>query len=120
MSGCVGFPSGFPSLLPNLSPGIAQILFHFLRTFASLFVVAPCAGCQDNCKWNYTDDSHNFYCSKRRAKEKRGRLKKGSAAVCSRCHLPAPGYDQLAERRFEFIPLWGFLSGMRVFRSKCC
>jgi transposase len=23
--------------------------------------------------------------------------------------LPAPGYDQLAERRFEFIPLWGFL-----------
>jgi hypothetical protein len=24
-------------------------------------------------------------------------------------HLPAPGYDQLAERRFEFIPLWGFL-----------
>jgi transposase len=30
-------------------------------------------------------------------------------AICSRCHLPAPGYDQLAERRFEFIPLWGFL-----------
>src|SRR5207253_5336388 len=29
--------------------------------------------------------------------------------VCSRCHLPAPGYDQLAEPRFEFIPLWGFL-----------
>ncbi|HEX3875505.1 MAG TPA: hypothetical protein VHW24_00870 [Bryobacteraceae bacterium] len=24
------------------------------------------------------------------------------------CHLPAPGYDQLAERRFDFIPLWGF------------
>jgi transposase len=36
------------------------------------------------------------------------RPQKGSAAVCSRCHLPAPGYDQLAERRFEFIPLWGF------------
>jgi len=33
----------------------------------------------------------------------------GSAAVCSRCHLPAPGYDQLAKRRFEFIPLWRFL-----------
>ena len=33
------------------------------------------------------------------------RPRKGSAAVCSRCHLPAPGYDQLAERRFEFIPL---------------
>ena len=37
------------------------------------------------------------------------RPRNGSAAVCSRCHLPAPGYDQLAERRFEFIPLWGFL-----------
>src|SRR5690242_17169864 len=32
------------------------------------------------------------------------RPRKGSAAVCSQCHLPAPGYDQLAERRFEFIP----------------
>lgn len=31
---------------------------------------------------------------------------KGSAANCSRCHLPAPGYDQLAERRLEFISLW--------------
>ena len=38
------------------------------------------------------------------------RPRKGSAAVCSRCHLPARGYDQLAERRFEFIPLWGFSS----------
>jgi transposase len=37
------------------------------------------------------------------------RPRKGSAAVCSRCHLPAPGYDHLVERRFEFIPLWGFL-----------
>ena len=36
------------------------------------------------------------------------RPRKRSAAVCSRCHQPAPGYDQLAERRFEFIPLWGF------------
>jgi hypothetical protein len=31
------------------------------------------------------------------------RPRKGSAATCSRCHQPAPGYDQLAERRFE----WG-------------
>jgi transposase len=37
------------------------------------------------------------------------RPRKGSRAVCSRCHQPAPGYDQLAERRFEFIPFWGFL-----------
>src|SRR6202051_2095748 len=37
------------------------------------------------------------------------RPRKGWAAVCSRCHEPAPGYDQLPERRFEFIPFWGFL-----------
>src|SRR5205823_7521530 len=37
------------------------------------------------------------------------RPRKGSAAVCSRCHRPARGYDQLAERRFEFIPFWGVL-----------
>src|SRR6202048_358370 len=36
------------------------------------------------------------------------RPRKGSAAVCSLCHQPAPGYDQLPERRFEFIPFWGF------------
>jgi hypothetical protein len=36
------------------------------------------------------------------------RPRKRSAAVCSRCHQPVPGYDQLPERRFEFIPFWGF------------
>jgi hypothetical protein len=36
------------------------------------------------------------------------RSRQGSAAICSRCHQPARGYDQLAERRFEFIPLRGF------------
>jgi transposase len=33
----------------------------------------------------------------------------GSKAICSGCHQAAPGYDRLAERRFEFIPLWGHL-----------
>jgi hypothetical protein len=37
------------------------------------------------------------------------RPREGSAAVCSGCHQPAPGYDHLPERCFEFIPLWGFL-----------
>ena len=37
------------------------------------------------------------------------RPRRGSRAVCSGCHQPAPGYDQLPERRFEFIPFWGFL-----------
>jgi hypothetical protein len=36
------------------------------------------------------------------------RPRKRSAAICSRCHQPVPGYDQLPERRFEFIPLWGY------------
>lgn len=37
------------------------------------------------------------------------RPREGSPAVCSGCQKPAPGYDHLPERRFEFIPLWGFL-----------
>jgi hypothetical protein len=37
------------------------------------------------------------------------RPREGSAARCSGCHQPAPGYDHLPERRFEFIPLWGVL-----------
>jgi transposase len=41
--------------------------------------------------------------------EVRVRPRKGSTAICSGCHQSAPGYDHLAERRFEFIPLWGFL-----------
>ena len=41
--------------------------------------------------------------------EVRVRTRRGSAAVCSGCHQPCPGYDHLDERRFEFIPLWGFL-----------
>jgi transposase len=39
------------------------------------------------------------------------RPRKGFAAICSRCHQTAPGYDQLAERCFEFIPLVG-VSGL--------
>ena len=44
------------------------------------------------------------------------RPRKRSAAVCSRCHQPSPGYDQLPERRFEFIPFWGFLVFLLVFQ----
>ncbi len=28
-------------------------------------------------------------------------------ALCSGCGRPAPGYDRLRVRRFEFVPLWG-------------
>lgn len=37
------------------------------------------------------------------------RPRRGAAAVCSGCRKPAPGYDHLPARRFEFIPFWGFL-----------
>jgi transposase len=37
------------------------------------------------------------------------RPRQGSTAICSGCHQPAPGYDHLPERRFEFIPFWGIL-----------
>jgi transposase len=37
--------------------------------------------------------------------------RKNALALCSCCGQPAPGYDSLSERRFEFMPLWGY----RVF-----
>jgi transposase len=37
------------------------------------------------------------------------RPRKGSQAFCSECKQPAPGYDRLPERRFDFIPILGFL-----------
>jgi transposase len=36
------------------------------------------------------------------------RPRRSSQARCSGCSKPAAGYDRLAERRFEFIPIWGF------------
>jgi transposase len=35
------------------------------------------------------------------------RPRRGSRPVCSSCHQPAPTYDHLKLRRFEFVPLWG-------------
>ncbi len=31
----------------------------------------------------------------------------GRARRCSRCQQPSPGYDQLAEREWRHVPLWG-------------
>ena len=36
------------------------------------------------------------------------RPRTGSRALCSGCGVRCAGYDHLPERRFEFIPLWGF------------
>jgi transposase len=46
------------------------------------------------------------------------RPRQGASAVCSQCHKPAPGYDQLRQRRFEFIPFWGFLVFF-LYRMRC-
>lgn len=40
--------------------------------------------------------------------EVRVRPRRGSKPRCSSCQRPGAGYDRLAERRFEFIPLWGY------------
>lgn len=37
------------------------------------------------------------------------RARANSHPVCSGCGRKCPGYDRLAERRFEFIPFWGIL-----------
>jgi transposase len=49
------------------------------------------------------------------------RPRKGSAALCSACHRSAPSYDRLSQRRFEFIPFWGYLIFLlyRMRRVNC-
>ena len=34
--------------------------------------------------------------------------RKGSRGICSVCGRESPGYDHTKERRFRFIPLWGY------------
>jgi transposase len=62
-----------------------------------------------------------FSPTERNTIEVRVRPRKGSAAICSGCHRPTAGYDHLAERHFEFIPLWGFLVFLlyRMRRVNC-
>ena len=52
------------------------------------------------------------------------RARRGSKAHCSGCGRAATGYDQLAQRRFEFIPIWGFavvlLYAMRRVACRKC
>ena len=45
------------------------------------------------------------------------RPRKGSKAVCSRCHKPAPGYDQLTERRFVCSDMWE--PYLKLIREHC-
>jgi transposase len=52
------------------------------------------------------------------------RPRQNSRPICSGCHRPAPGYDRLQPRLFEFVPLWGiavfFLYVMRRVDCKRC
>lgn len=41
------------------------------------------------------------------------REREGSRARCSRCQKPAPGYDRLQVRQFQFVPLWGIATFFR-------
>jgi transposase len=36
------------------------------------------------------------------------RYRKNSKGLCSRCRKEAAAYDRLKERRFQFVPLWGY------------
>ena len=49
------------------------------------------------------------------------RPRRGSKLRCSGCSQPASGYDHLAERRFEFVPVWGFAVFLlyRMRRVQC-
>ena len=49
------------------------------------------------------------------------RPRAGSRPRCSGCNKPATGYDQLPERHFEFIPIWGYAVAFhyRMRRVQC-
>ena len=35
--------------------------------------------------------------------------RRNSRGICSGCQRPGPTYDHLPQRRFEFVPFWGFM-----------
>jgi transposase len=49
------------------------------------------------------------------------RPRRGAKPCCSDCQRPAAGYDRLPQRRFEFIPMWGFAVVLlyRMRRVQC-
>src|SRR5215831_4910040 len=48
-------------------------------------------------------------CQHSRTIEIEMRPRRGSKPVCSGCHERGMAYDQLGLRRFEFVPVWGFI-----------
>ncbi len=74
---------------------------------------------------NRIDRHKSFVYGKARMLEEEGELaieveveaRANGRPVCSGCGRPAAGYDRLAKRRFQYVPLWGiavfFLYAMR-------
>lgn len=62
--------------------------------------------------------------AKRLTLEVQVEARKNGQPICSACGRPGPGYDRLAERRFEFVPLWGiavyFVYAMRRVNCPTC
>src|SRR5436190_11613609 len=56
--------------------------------------------------------------------EVRVRSRANSRPICSGCGKKGPGYDRLAARQFEFVPLWGiavfFVYGLRRVECPTC
>lgn len=48
-------------------------------------------------------------CAESNAIEVDVRPRLNSKGICSNCQQPGPTYDHLAQRRFEFVPFWGFM-----------
>ena len=44
--------------------------------------------------------------------------RRNSQAICSCCSRPAPLYDRLQERRFEFVPMWGYRVFLRYWMRR--
>ena len=53
------------------------------------------------------------HCASNQTIEIAVRPRRGSRPVCSGCDKPAPAYDHLKPRRFEFVPLWGCMPSAR-------
>ena len=48
-------------------------------------------------------------CAQTKSIEIEVRPRRGSQPVCSGCQQRGPTYDHQGLRRFEFVPLWGFM-----------
>ena len=81
---------------------------------------------------NRLEKHQSFVYGEVRLHEERGRLtldvelraRANGRPKCSGCAHPRPGYDTLAPRRFEFVPLWGiavyFVYAMRRVECPTC